>query len=104
MSNEVRRAQWKVRIENGDKAASARLAFAREHSLDIKRMGYWARSFTQHDKPKSLVAVAIKPVFSAMPTAQSALTLRSPSGWTVTLPPDLPAAWLSELLQCLRWA
>ncbi len=102
MNNGARRAQWKVRIEKWRQSGLSQVAFAREHSLDIKRMGYWARSFTQHDKPKSLVAVAIKPAFSTMPTTQSALTLRSPSGWTVTLPPDLPATWLSELLQCLR--
>ncbi|MCE3605415.1 hypothetical protein LXA47_17660 [Massilia sp. P8910] len=47
-------------------------------------------------------APALLPVRVAQEAAEvRAISLRSERGWTLTLPGDVPASWLAELMQAL---
>jgi hypothetical protein len=40
-------------------------------------------------------------VAPSVPPAPTAFSLRSERGWTLTLPSDVPASWLAELIRAL---
>jgi hypothetical protein len=72
-------------------------AFAIQQGYPQRQLNYWARRFaTQANKP-ALLPVAVKRAASPAP----AMSLRSPSGWTMMLPAELPTSWVAELLRSL---
>lgn len=100
MANDARRALWMDRIQQWRESGLSQRAFARRHGLHSRQVSYWVARFTECDASAQLIPISVK---HAAPDSQSpALTLHSPSGWTVTIPPSLPAAWLGALLQSLR--
>lgn len=100
MKNETRRAQWEDRLQQWRKSGLSQRAFARLHGLQARQMRYWTSVLTEPDQIVEMVPVRVKDETTA--NTSPSLTLHSPSGWRVTIPPNVPAGWLGELLQGLR--
>lgn len=97
MDNSAREVIWKARVTLWRDSGLSQRAFALSQGFPQRQLNYWARRLaTQHGTP-ALVPVSIKRTEVAAP----AIALRSPGGWTVTLPPALPTAWVAELLRAL---
>jgi transposase len=73
-------------------------AFGLQQCYSQRRLSYWVLRLAAQVEAPVLLPVAIKRVASVAP----ALSLRSPNGWTVMLPPDLPTNWVAELLLVMQ--
>jgi hypothetical protein len=73
-------------------------AFALKHGIPIRQVGYWVRRLT---RAQVALAPALLPVRVMPAVAPAALSVRSEQGWTLTLPSDVPASWLAELMRAL---
>lgn len=100
MVRDTRRALWKEWIEKWRESGLTQRAFAQQHGLHARQISYWVKQFAKIDAIPHLIPVRIKP--GNLASGMLALTLRSPSGWSVTIPSGQSAAWLGELLQSLR--
>jgi hypothetical protein len=97
MVNAEREALWKERVAQWRNSGESQRAFAEKHGYAQKQLNYWARRLgTLAGQPALLPVKIAAPVVAA-----PALTLRSPSGWIVTLPPSLPTNWVAALLRDL---
>ena len=68
-------------------------AFALEHGVTQKQISYWSRSLAATTRLPGFVPVRVAPA------AAVAISLRGEHGWTLTLPHDVPASWLVELMR-----
>ena len=98
MANKEREQLWRQRIAQWQVSGLSQRAYAIEQGFPARQVGYWVRRLT-----KSPVAPALLPVRVALPVAQppAAISLRSERGWILTLPGDVPASWLAELVRAL---
>jgi hypothetical protein len=97
MDNSEREAIWKARVALWRDSGLSQRAFALSQDFPQRQLNYWARRLATQDSMPALVPVSIKPMGVSAP----AMTLCSPNGWSVTLPPALPTAWVAELLRAL---
>ena len=97
MENDQRAVLWMQRVALWRASGRSQRAFALDQGYPQRQLNYWARRFASQDATLALVPVAIKRAVSLAP----AVSLRSPSGWTVMLPPELPMSWVAELLRSL---
>jgi hypothetical protein len=97
MENDERAVLWKDRVAQWRASGRSQRAFALDQGYPQRQLNYWARRLAAQDATPALLPVAIKRAVSAAP----AISLRSPSGWTVMLPPELPTSWVAELLRSL---
>ena len=97
MGNSEREAIWKPRVALWRDSGLSQRAFALSQGFPQRQLNYWARRLATQQAAPALVPVSIKRTEVAAP----AMTLCSPSGWTVTLAPALPTAWVAELLRAL---
>ena len=97
MVNSERVKVWQERLGQWRASGLSQRAFALKHDIPFRQVGYWARRL-----PALPMAPALLPVrvVSAVATA-APLSLRSEQGWTLTLPRDVPASWLAELMRAL---
>ncbi len=89
---------WQERLAEWKAGGKSQRVYAIEYGFPVRQFGYWVRRLT---KPKA--APALLPVHVA-PTAHPApavFSVRSERGWTLTLPSDVPASWLAELMRSL---
>ena len=94
------RAQlWQERVAQLKAGGMSQRAYALEHGLPEHQVSYWVRRITNPQAAPALLPVQVAP--SRVPVA-AAISLRSECGWTLTLPSDVPASWLAELLVALR--
>lgn len=98
MMNVEREALWRERIEQWRESGLSQRAYSLAHGFAPRQVGYWVRRLTDDAPPQALVPVTVT---AAAAATVPALTLRSPAGWTVSLPAALPSATLAELLRCL---
>jgi len=89
---------WQERVVQWRASGLSQRAFAIKHGIPIRQVGYWVRRL----RGGVPTAPALLPV-RVVPTIAAAapLSLRSEQGWTLTLPPDVPANWLAELMRAL---
>jgi hypothetical protein len=97
MANTEREALWKERIAQWRDSGQSQRAFASNHGYAQRQLNYWARRLNAVDAGPALLPLSIQRPASVAP----AVSLRSPSGWTVTLPAALPTSWVAELLRAL---
>ena len=83
-------AQWQA-------SGLSQRAYAIEQGFSIRQVGYWVRRL---DKSQSAPVPMPVRVTATVPTAV-ALSLCSERGWTLSLPSDVPASWLAELMRAL---
>lgn len=95
MANLERESLWEERVAQWRKSGQSQRAFAEIQGYPQRQLNYWARRLAAPVVPAALLPVSI----AASTDAAPALSLRSPSGWTVTLPPALPASWVAALLR-----
>ena len=98
MANKEREQLWRERVAQLQASGVSQRAYAMEHGFSEHQVGYWVRRMTQSQAAPALLPVRVAP---SKGPAVSAMCLRSERGWTLTLPSDVPASWLAELMQAL---
>ncbi|MFC5514012.1 hypothetical protein ACFPOU_23190 [Massilia jejuensis] len=61
-----------------------------------KQISYWSRRLAVVQPSPGLVPVRVMAA-----VAPGTISLRSEHGWTLTLPRDVPASWLADMLRAL---
>ena len=97
MVNSEREEVWQERVVQWRASGLSQRAFAIKHGIPIRQVGYWVRRLRGAPTAPALLPVRVVPAI----TAAAPLSLRSEHGWTLTLPGDIPASWLAELMRAL---
>ena len=95
MANPERESLWKERVAQWRDSGLSQRAFAENQGYAQRQLNYWVRRLEAPVVQPALLPVSMAAPASAIP----AVSLRSPSGWIVTLPPALPACWVAALLR-----
>ena len=98
--NKEREQLWQDRVAQWQASGMSMRAYAMEHGFPVRQVGYWVRRLTQAQAAPALLPVRVAPG-SAAAAAVATISLRSERGWTLSLPGDVPAAWLAELMRGL---
>ena len=98
-----RLAQWRDRVEQWRGSGLSQSAFARKYEVSKSQLNYWVNRFKASEVPPQLVPIRVSADVTTRPPEAliPALTLRSPSGWSLSIPPSSTGRWLGELLQSL---
>ena len=97
VANDEREQLWQERVAQWQASGLSQRAYAVEHGFPARQVGYWVRRLTKSQEVAALVPVRVAAV--SVPVA--AISLRSERGWTLTVPSDVPASWLGELMRSL---
>lgn len=97
MSNMEREQVWQERVAQWRASGLSQRAYAIANGFPVRQVGYWVRRLTVGQVAPALLPVRVTPAVAVA----SAISLRSDRGWTLTLPGDVPASWLAELMQAL---
>lgn len=97
MSNMEREQVWQERVAQWRASGLSQRAYALANGFPVRQVGYWVRRLTVGQVAPALLPVRVTPAVAVA----SAISLRSDRGWTLTLPGDVPASWLAELMQAL---
>lgn len=97
MRNAERERVWQERVAQWRVSGLSQRAYAIKQGFPVRQVGYWVRRLTAAQASPALLPVRVAP----MARATAAISLRSDRGWTLTLPDDVPAGWLAELMQAL---
>lgn len=92
-----REVLWQERVSQWRASGQSQRAFAMNQGYAQRQLNYWARRLAVVEAAPALLPLSIQPPALVAP----AINLRSPSGWSVTLPPGLPPNLLAELLRAL---
>ncbi len=98
MADTERELLWRERIAQLQASGLSQRAYALEQGLSEHQVSYWVRRITKPQATAALLPVRVTP--SAAPAATT-IGLRSEAGWTLTLPSNVPASWLAELMRAL---
>lgn len=91
-------ALWRERISAWKASGQSLRSFALQNGWRPRQMGYWKKRLeTVAGSNTSLIPVEIKHAVAA----PAPIMLCSPSGYTLQLASDTPAAWLAELVRSL---
>lgn len=96
MANKEREQLWKERVAQWQASGLSQRAYAVKEGFSIRQVGYWVRRLTKAQGVPALLPVRVAP-----PAALATINLRSERGWSLTLPSDVPAGWLAELMRAL---
>ena len=83
-------AQWRA-------SGLSQRAYAIEQGFPIRQVGYWVRRLAKVTPVPGLLPVRVAPAA----VLAVAISLRNERGWTLSLPGDVPASWLAELMRAL---
>ena len=97
VKNAEREQVWRERVAQWQAGGMSQRAYATEHGFPVRQVGYWVRRLTAGQAAPALLPVRVTPAA----TATQAISLRSERGWALTLPGDVPASWLAELIRAL---
>lgn len=97
MTNTEREKMWRERVAQWQASGLSQRGYAIAQGWPVRQIGYWARRLAKTDAMPALVPVRVAPVA----VAASPICLRSDGGWTLTLPGEVPAIWLAELMRAL---
>lgn len=87
---------WKERVAQMYALGLSQSAYARENGFSQRQVSYWVGRLAKPALP------ALLPVQVSVPEPKTpSILLRSAQGWTLTLPGDVPANWLAELVRGL---
>jgi hypothetical protein len=97
VANSEREKLWRERVAHWRASGLSQRAYAIEQGFPIRQVGYWVRRLTVAQAVPALVPVRVAPTaMAAVP-----IILRGENGWTLSLPGDVPAGWLAELMRAL---
>lgn len=94
VASAARKKEWQKLVTQWRASGLSQRAFALEHGVTQKQISYWSRSLAAATPLPEFISVRVMPASSAV-----AIILRSEHGWTLTLPHDVPASWLAEMLR-----
>ena len=97
MSNEDRQKMWEERVAQWRASGLSQRAYAIEHGFPIRQVGYWVRRLAKVSSVPSLLPVRVAPAAPLVAT----ISLCNERGWTLSLPSEVPASWLAELMRAL---
>ncbi len=98
MANKEREQLWQERLAQWQASGKSQRAYAIEHGFPVRQFGYWVRRLRKPEGAPALLPVRVSP---SVTPASTSFSLRSERGWTLTLPIDVPASWLAELMRAL---
>lgn len=98
MVDKKREQLWRERIAEWQASGMSQQAYATEQGVPVHQVGYWVRRLTKSQALPALLPVKVVPTM--LPTPE-AISLRNERGWTLTLPGDVPASWLAEVMRAL---
>ncbi len=93
---EEREKAWQKLVTQWRASGLSQRAFGLEHGVSQKQISYWSRRFAAAQASSGFVPVRLSPA-----VVPGAITLRNAHGWTLTLPSDVPASWLAEIMRAL---
>ena len=96
MAKLERQREWQERVVQWRASGLSQRAFALEHGFSQKQISYWSRRLAS--LPPSPAFVPVRVTSAGGP---GAISLRSAHGWTLTLPSDVSASWLAEMMRAL---
>jgi hypothetical protein len=91
-----RQQEWQERVAQWRASGLSQRAFALEHGFSQKQISYWSRRLASSPSVPGFVPVRV-----ASAGVAGSISLRSAHGWILTLPRDVPASWLAEMLRAL---
>ena len=97
VKNAEREAVWHERVAQWQASGLSQRAYAIEQGFPVRQVGYWVRRLSRAQAMPALLPVRVTPKVAG----SSAITMRSEHGWTLSLPADVPANWLAELMRSL---
>jgi hypothetical protein len=95
--NAEREKVWHERVAQWQASGLSQRAYAIEQGFPVRQVGYWVRRLAGAQTLPALLPVRVAPVHATT----APINLRSENGWTLTLPIDVPASWLAELMRAL---
>ncbi len=104
MQESAKTVMWRKRIALWYESGLSQSAFAAQHGLHQRRISYWARRLAAAPEVPGLLPVQVAPSMpaaKAVTAAAGPIVLRSEQGWSLTLPGDVDASWLAELMRGL---
>jgi hypothetical protein len=99
VSNKDREKVWEERVAQWRASGLSQRAYAIEQGFPIRQVGYWVRRLSKSSTVPGLLPVRVAPAVPA--SMQATISLRNERGWTLSLPGDVPAGWLAELMRVL---
>lgn len=100
VANKEREQLWQGRVAQWRASGLSQRAYAIEQGFPIRQVGYWVRRLAKPQGAAVLLPVRMTTPAPPVP-ATDAISLCSERGWTLTLPSDVPASWLAELMRAL---
>lgn len=97
VSNKDREKMWEERVAQWRASGLSQRAYAIEQGFPIRQVSYWIRRLSKSPTVPGLLPVRVVP---AVP-APASIRLRNERGWTLSLPSEVPAGWLGELMRAL---
>ncbi len=94
--SEEQKKAWQRLVTQWRASGLSQHAFALEHGVSQKQISYWSRRFAAVQASPGFV-----PVRLSSAVVPGAISLHSAHGWTLTLPSDVPASWLAEMMRAL---
>lgn len=88
--------EWQERVAQWRASGLSQHAFALEHGFSQRQVSYWSRRLADAQPAPRFVPVRVTSA-----GAPGMISLRNEQGWTLTLPLDVPASWLAEMLRAL---
>lgn len=95
MANIEREQLWQQRVAQWQASGLSQRAYAIKEGFPVRQVGYWVRRLTKAQDAPALLPVRVAPA-----ATQGAINLRG-ERWSLTLPSDVPASWLAELIRAL---
>lgn len=96
MAKQERQQEWQERVAQWRASGLSQRAFAIEHGFSQKQISYWSRRLASLPSSPGFVPVRV-----AVAGGPGLISLRSAHGWTLTLPRDVSASWLAEMMRAL---
>ena len=91
-----RQKEWQERVAQWRASGLSQHAFAIKHGFSQKQISYWSLRLASLPSPPGFVPVRV-----ASAGLPGTISLRSANGWTLTLPRDVSASWLAEMMRAL---
>ena len=96
VKREEREKAWQKLVTQWRASGLSQRAFGLEHGVSQKQISYWLRRFAAVQASPAFV-----PVRMSSAVVPGAISLSGAHGWTLTLPGDVPASWLAEMMRAL---
>ena len=97
MSNKDRKKMWEERVAQWRASGLSQRAYATEQGFPIRQVGYWVRRLAKSPPMPGLLPARVAPAAPLVAT----FILCNERGWTLSLPSEVPASWLAELMRAL---